>query len=202
MPGDLAAVLSAALARFVTEHPAVQLELDLSPRRVDLIAEGFDVAIRTGALTDDPYLAARHLADLSGGLYAAPDYLRGAGTPTRPEDLSAHAGLHLTMRDGEPAPWVLILARDEKGAWSGVLPRRTLANAYDVLTRLAIGGAGVAALPDLFAKPQVQTGTLVAVMPEWRMRASAVWAVYPSRKFVPAKTRALVDALRTASASG
>jgi len=197
MPGDLSAALSVTLARFVTDHPAVQLELDLTSRRVDLIAESFDVAIRTGALADDPYLAARHLADLSGGLYAGPKYLRRAGTPEHPDDLTAHAGLHLIGRDGEPTPWTLSAGSD---AWSGALVKRTLANAYDLLTWLAIGSAGVAALPDIFAKPHAGSGALVALMPEWRMRPSPVWAVFPSRKFVPLKTRAFVDAVKAALA--
>ena len=197
MPGDLSAALSATLARFVTDHPAVQLELDLTSRRVDLIAESFDAAIRTGALTDDPYLAARHLADLSGGLCAASRYLRRAGAPEHPDDLAAHAGLHLIGRDGEPTPWALSAGSD---AWSGALVKRTLANGYDLLTWLAIGGAGVAALPDIFAKPHLRSGALVALMPQWRMRPSPVWAVFPSRKFVPLKTRAFVDAVKAALA--
>src|SRR5262245_4721025 len=198
MPGDLSAALSVTVARFVTDHPAVQLELDLTSRRVDLIAESFDVAIRTGALADDPYLAVRHLADLSGGLCAGPKYLRGAGVPEHPDDLTAHAGLHLIGRDGEPAPWMLSAGPD---VWSGVLVKRTLANAYDLLTWLAIEGAGVAALLDLFAKPHLRSGALIALMPQWRMRPSPVWAVFPSRKFVPLKTRAFVEAIKVALAS-
>jgi DNA-binding transcriptional LysR family regulator len=195
MPTDLSAVLSATVARFVTDHPAVQLELDLTSRRVDLIAESFDVAIRTGALADDPYLAVRHLADLTGGLCAGPKYLRRTSAPVHPDDLTAHAGLHLIGRDGEPTPWVLGAGPD---LWSGVLVKRTLANAYDLLTWLAIEGAGVAALLDLFAKPHLRSGALVALMPQWRMRPSPIWAVFPSRKFVPLKTRAFVEAIKAA----
>src|SRR5262249_35738916 len=138
MPGDLSAALSATLARFVTDHPAGQPELALTSRRVDLIAESFDVAIRTGALADDPYLAARPLADLSGSLCAGPKYLRRAGTPKHPDELTAHAGLHLIGRDGEPTPWALSAGSN---AWSGVLAKRTLGNAYDPPTSLAIRAA-------------------------------------------------------------
>src|SRR5262245_39456726 len=135
MPGDLGAAVSGEIAKFVAAYPDVRLELDLSPRRVDVIAEGFDLAVRTGALADDPYLAARKLADLGGGLYAAPAYLKRTGSPKKIEDLAEHAGLNLVLRDGEAAAWVL---KAKDGAeWSGVLARRTLANAYDVLTRLA-----------------------------------------------------------------
>ncbi|MCA1937063.1 MAG: LysR family transcriptional regulator, partial [Dechloromonas sp.] len=82
MPNDFATLLlTDMLAAFVTLHPAVSLELDLSPRRVDLLGENFDLAIRMGSLPDDASLAARKLADFPGGLYAAPQYLAEHGEP-------------------------------------------------------------------------------------------------------------------------
>ena len=98
MPGDFANMtLSAMLARFVQQHPAIALEVDVSPRRVDLIAESFDVAIRMGALPDDTQLAARRLAEMSMGLYAAPAYLNTHGEPKTPEALE---GMHALMIHG------------------------------------------------------------------------------------------------------
>src|SRR5262245_1137983 len=95
MPGPLAVSGSTAIADFLRAHPALQLEIDLSPRRVDLIAEGYDLAIRTGALTDDAYLAARRIADYGGGLFATPGYLKRSKKIARLSDLDGHAGLHL-----------------------------------------------------------------------------------------------------------
>jgi DNA-binding transcriptional LysR family regulator len=88
MPGDLASgVLGPWLADFIAQHPAISLDLDLSPRRVDLIGENFDLALRMGDLPDEASLAARRIADFSCGLYASPRYLARRGTPSEPEAL-------------------------------------------------------------------------------------------------------------------
>ena len=85
MPGDIAIeVLSGVLSDFVARYPAIALEIDLSPRRVDLIGEGYDLAVRMGELADDATLAARPLAELSQGLYAAPAYQARHGRPAAP----------------------------------------------------------------------------------------------------------------------
>lgn len=108
MPGDFANIaLPLMLAQFVCEHPAIVLELDLSPRRVDLIGENFDLAIRMGDLPSDSQLAARRLATMTIGLYAAPGYLQAHGTPQHPEDLLALHGLLLPSHAGEARSWQL-----------------------------------------------------------------------------------------------
>ena len=108
MPGDFATlVIGAVLADFIAKFPAISLEIDLSPRRVDLIGENFDVAIRMGDLPDDATLAARRLAVFSASLYAAPHYLARRGVPSEPEALMEHDALRLLLRTGEPMTWVL-----------------------------------------------------------------------------------------------
>src|SRR3954466_11307308 len=108
MPGDFASVaLDEALARFVRDFPEVALEIDLSPRRVDLIGENFDLAIRMGELQDDAQLAARRLAVFTTGLYAAPSLLREHGVPLAPEALRTMPALMLLSRSGDPVPWQL-----------------------------------------------------------------------------------------------
>ena len=103
MPGDLASlVFSDLFAEFVARYPAIDLEIDLSPRRVDLIGENFDVAIRMGDLPDDASLAARRIAIWSGGLFAAPAYIARRGQPPEPEALMEHDALRLLLRSGEP----------------------------------------------------------------------------------------------------
>ena len=102
MPGDFANLLLVdMLPAFAARYPAVSLDLDLSPRRVDLLAENFDLAIRMGKLPDDTLLAARRVAEMSGSLYAAPGYLAVRGEPATPEDLAQHDALRLLGRDGE-----------------------------------------------------------------------------------------------------
>jgi DNA-binding transcriptional LysR family regulator len=193
MPGDFASVtLSGVLARFVRDHPAVELELDLTPRRVDLIGDNFDVAIRMGDLPEDSQLAARRLAVLMSSLYASPAYLDAHGEPQTPDALMELHALVILKRSGEPAAWQLV--RDEE-EWQGLPPHRTAANSPELLLRLARLGAGVAAVPHFFAEPYVKSGELLRVLPQWTHRPSVAWAVFPGRRLMPAKTRAFLDAL-------
>lgn len=199
MPHDFATLLlTDMLAAFVALHPAVSLELDLSPRRVDLLGENFDLALRIGDLPDDTLLAARRIAMFSSGLYAAPSYLANRGDPASPDELAQHDALRLLARNGEPVPW--ILAHGER-KWQGVPAGRTAANAPDLLIELARAGAGIAAVPDYFAAPSVRRGELRRVLPDWHMPSHAAWAVFPGRRLMPAKSRAFIDMLQTALAS-
>lgn len=193
MPSDMAnVVLAPLLAEFVLQYPAITLELDLSARFVDLIAENFDVAIRMGDLRDDASLAARRIAVFSGSLYAAPAYLARRGTPPEPEALMEHDALRVLSRTGAPMPWVLVRGAER---WEGVPPSRATANSPELLMRIALGGAGVTILNDHFALPYLQRGELVQVLPDWRAPPVSAWAVFPGRRLMPARTRALLDAL-------
>ena len=196
MPSGVAnLVLSDMLAAFVTLHPAITLEVDLSPRRVDLVGEGFDAAVRIGALPDDTLLAARRLTAFSTGLYAAPGYLAEHGEPATPDDLPRHAAVRLLSPNGEPVPWLLTQGAQR---WEGVPPGRLAANSPELLIRLACAGAGIAAVPDFFAQPFLQRGELRHVLADWRLPSHPVWVVFPGRKLMPAKTRVFVDMLQAA----
>lgn len=193
MPADMATlVLAPLLAEFVVRYPAITLEVDLSPRFVDLVGENFDVAIRMGTLRDDATLAARRLAVFVGSLYASPAYLARRGTPSEPEALMEHEGLHVLSRTGEPMAWVL--ARGEQ-RWEGVPPARAAANSPELLMRMALAGSGIAAVHDHFAVPYLTDGRLVQVLPDWRLPPVSAWAVFPGRRLMPARTRVFVDAL-------
>jgi DNA-binding transcriptional LysR family regulator len=195
MPSDFGdEVLGPMLAEFIAKYPAISLEMDLSPRRVDLIGENYDVAIRIGDLPDDASLAARRLAVFSVGLYAAPDYLRRRGLPPEPEALMEHDSLRLLTRTGEPMSW--LLSRD--GAqWEGKPPARASANSPEVLTRLARAGAGITMLSDHFAEPYVRSGELMQVLADWSLPPVNAWAVFPGRRLMPARTRVFLDAMQT-----
>ena len=194
MPSDFGnVVLGQRLADFIARHPAIELELDLSPRRVDLVGENFDVALRMGDLPDDATLAARRLAVFSHGLYAAPAYLKRRGAPPEPEALMEHDALRLLDRRGEPVRWRL--TRGE-ASWEGTPPGRATANAPELLLRLARAGAGITGIADHFAEPYVRSGELVAVLPDWQLPPAAAWAVFPGRRLMPARTRVFLDALQ------
>lgn len=197
MPGDFATfALPEMLSHFVQEHPAIVLELDLSPRRVDLIGENFDLAVRMGELPDDSQLAARRLAEMTVGLYAAPAYLQAHGVPTTPDDLLGLHGLLILSRSGEARGWQLERGPAQaRERWHGVPAQHTLANSPDVLMRMAQAGVGVVLVPDFYALAQVRSGTLVRVLPDWCLPAGSCWAVFPGRRLMPARTRAFLDAL-------
>jgi DNA-binding transcriptional LysR family regulator len=181
------------LAHFIARFPAIALEIDLSPRRVDLIGENFDVAIRMGELPDDASLAARRLAVFSSSLYASPQYLKRRGVPPEPEALMEHDALRLLARTGEPAPWVL---RRGEQQWEGIPPGRATANSPELLTRLARSGAGITIAGDHFADPYVKSGELVCVLAEWSLPPTSAWAVFPGRRLMPARTRVFLDAMQ------
>ncbi len=193
MPGDFASgILSRLLAEFVAHYPAISLELDLSPRRVDLVGESFDLAIRMGDLGDDATLAARQMANFSSGLYAAPAYLRARGVPPEPEALMEHDTLQLLPRSGDATPWVLTRGQ---ARWEGLPPARARANSPDLLLRMARDGAGITIVSDHFAEPYVRSGELMPLLLEWSLPSVVAWAVFPGRRLMPARTRVFLDAL-------
>jgi DNA-binding transcriptional LysR family regulator len=191
MPADFAHYLLVdMLAAFLALHPAVTLELDLSPRRVDLLGENFDIALRMGDLPDDTQLTARRIAVIPQGLYAAPAYLAEHGDLSSPEDLAMHNALHLGT-----AGWTLMRG---SAIWEGLPAGRVMANSPELLIDLALAGAGITAAPDYFAAPYVQRAELRRVLPNWSLPATTAWAVFPGRRLMPAKTRAFLDMLTSA----
>lgn len=193
MPSEFATTLLApTLTEFVLRYPRITLELDLSARFVDLVAENFDVALRMGALRDDATLAARRIATFASSLYAAPRYLDRHPAPLEPEALLDHDTLVGLGRTGEPMRWVLVRGEER---WEGVPPGRAVVNSPELLMRMALGGAGIAIVNDHFALPYVDRGELARVLPDWRLPPVSAWAVFPGRRLLPARTRVFLDAL-------
>jgi len=193
MPADIAqGVLGHLMADFIAKYPQVSLEVDLTPRRVDLVGENFDLALRMGELTEDSSLAARRVATFSVGLYASPAYLQRRSVPSEPEALMEHDALRLLTRTGDAAAWQL--SRGE-AHWEGVPPGRATANSPELLMRLARSGSGIAAVADHFAAPYVRTGELLPVLEDWTLPEAVAWAVFPGRRLMPARTRVFLDAL-------
>ncbi len=194
MPSDFATgILEQLLADFVRTYPAVSLELDLSARRVDLIGENFDVAIRIGELADDANLAARRLAVFSVGLYAAPSYLEQRGVPPEPEALMEHDGLQILTRSGDPAIWTL---QRNTETWQGSPPARATANSPETLINFARQGLGITMITDHFAEQYVRSGELVQVLADWALPTISASAVFPGRRLMPARTRVFLDMLQ------
>ena len=194
MPGDYARQhFSRAIATFIETYPEIQLDLDLTARRVDLIGEQFDLAIRMGALEDDATLVARKIDEQCFGLYASPIYLALHAAPQHPRELENHAAVRLLTATGAAAPWHL--TRDQT-VWEGVPPGRLTLNSPDMIQQLLLDGAGIGALPCRFISEEVRLKRLVRVLPDWSLPVVPAWAVMPMRRYLPAKTRALLDHLQ------
>ena len=181
--------LAPHLAAFHALYPDVAIDLDLTSRRVDLLTERLDVALRIGPL-DDSTLIARRLAALRVGLFASPTYLARRGRPRSPAELSRHDCLTLDSRPGG-TPWTLLRGlRSETVAVSGPFSGSGMA----LLRRLAIDGAGIVAVDAALVQADLAAGALEPTLPAWSFPPVPIHALMPSR-LAPAKTRAFVDFL-------
>lgn len=180
---------------FRERYPEIALRLDVSPRRVDLLGERFDLAIRAAPrLPDDATLVARKLLDMHQGLYASPDYLARHGTPQAPDGLAAHTCLPLAGNDGQPVSWQLARGT-ERSDWTP--PGAVRCNSPRLQRELALAGAGIAHLPADYAVQSLsEQGRLVHVLPDWELPSVSVWCMLPGRRLLPARTRVFIDMLQ------
>ncbi|QHG65478.1 LysR family transcriptional regulator [Pseudomonas putida] len=187
------------LARFTRSHPQVQVELNITNRNVDLVAEGFDLAIRLGPLPDSG-LVARKLEDAALLLVAAPEYLQRAGTPQSLEALQQHLCLPFVMpRTGRLAPWVF-RDGDQDIDW---LPVSSIEVSDDVLgvVSLAEQGIGICQSYDFIVRERLERGRLVEVLPRLRGRTRPFSLVYAPHERQSAAARAMIDLLAGATTS-
>lgn len=185
------AVVVPKLARFMREHPAVQVDLVLSDHISDVIAERFDLAIRGGWLRDSSLRSTR-IGGFRQLLVATPDYLAAHGTPRRPEDLAPHGAIAMSAL---PAPlrWTFTAQGGQRRTVR--LRQNAQANSAAAVRGLVLAGAGIAVLPDYMVEDDIRAGRLVALLAQYRLPEGGVHAVYPGRK-APAKVRAFIDLLQ------
>ncbi|MEW6373454.1 MAG: LysR family transcriptional regulator [Pseudomonadota bacterium] len=179
------------LDEFLGRYPDIVPDLHFNNRQVDLIAEGFDVAIGGGvALTEG--LVARELARVRIVALAAPAYVSRHGMPSAPVELANHRGLmRRSLASGRVVPWVL---RNESGG-EVVAKVRPVAVLDDpeALGSAAVSGLGIAMLPLPHALPLLESGELVRVLPGWYADTGPLFIYYSSRKLLPSKVRVFVD---------
>ncbi|EPV3660569.1 MULTISPECIES: LysR family transcriptional regulator [Enterobacter cloacae complex] len=183
------------LARFSQHYPRVQVDLNITNRNVDLIAEGFDLAIRLGQMPDSG-LVARKLEDAALLLVASPAYLHRMGTPQTLDDLHRHMCLPFILpRTGRIAPWVF--REDERDVdW---LPASTIETSDDVLgvVSLAEHGMGICQSYEFIVQDRIQRGQLVEVLPHLRGRSRPFSVIFAPHRRQSAATRAMIDLLTT-----
>jgi len=179
--------------QFAARYPKVQLALSLSDRRVNLIDDGFDLAVRIGEL-EDSSLAARRLAPNRRVVCASPAYLRAHGTPRTPAELAGH---NFLVTSWEHDFSMTLGYRDPQGQAGEVrVAGRYACDNWETLREWAIAGLGVALKSTWDVWRALEDGRLVALCPGYTFTTDvAIYAVYPHRRYLPAKTRAFIDFL-------
>jgi LysR family transcriptional regulator AphB len=181
-------LVSPLIAEFMTLYPEVQLEIDLSNRRMDILEEGFDLLIRIGQLKDSTLISKR-LGESRLFLYASPAYLEARGAPLHPEDLAEHCCL--MMSDvGSPTQWRLIGPTDTRRIT--IVPRATV-NDFPSLRQVVLNGGGVAELPGYLCAEHEREGRLLRVLPDWSFPPVEFHALYPSHRGATPKLRVFLD---------
>ena len=180
-----------AIADFLREHPGVRFDVSLSDRVVDLVEEGFDLAIRVGAPGADN-LVARKLGETRLVPCASPAYLSAHGAPATPEHLAKHNCFTYEYL----SPRNLWRFYDRAGTERSVHVSGTLhSNNGDLLAEAAVRGAGIVFEPAFIVGPDVRAGRLVPLLQDYEPAPVPIYAVYPSRKHLSAKVRRFVDFL-------
>ncbi|WP_108811309.1 LysR substrate-binding domain-containing protein [Sphingorhabdus sp. Alg231-15] len=184
--------LAPIIADFMCEYPEILVDVQLSDARVDLIEEGFDLAIRIADLPDSSLRAIR-LRDMRAYFIAAPDYLERRSTPTRPEQLAEH-DCFLYSNEATPEMWHMNGPQGEK---ISVRPQcRFRSNNGDIMLPALIAGRGIGYLPDFLCQDAIDRGALQVLLPEWRFGAMALNLVMPPSPHRPARVDALISYLK------
>ena len=192
----LSAPMTLGLARvaplvsdFLALHPGIEIELNLSDAKVDIVAEGFDIALRIADLPDSS-LRARRLGPIVVHVVASPGYFDRHGRPTHPAQLGEHPCFGYTNVTG---PWRFF---GPNGAEAALRPRGPLSsNSGDALLPALRAGIGIALLPDFIVGPDLAAGTLEAVLTEWRGPPIALHLMTPPSQLRPARVEVLMDFL-------
>ena len=177
------------LPAFIAAYPQVQLELLHTDRFVDLVAEGFDAAVRIGELSDST-LVVRRLASFDTVLCASPEYLARRGAPSRPEDLAKHECLRFPL-EGFRGGWKL---RNGDERVTQRVSGSIISDEGEGLLVACLAGAGILPASEWEIGQELAQGRLVRVLPGWRFDVDgAVQVVLPSGRLIPAKTRVFID---------
>ncbi|HEU0283067.1 MAG TPA: substrate binding domain-containing protein, partial [Gallionella sp.] len=178
------------IADYLAIHPEAKLDFTLDDRNIDLVNEGYDLAIRIGNLAETGLIARRFAKD-SLVVCGSPDYFRRHGVPKVPEDLAKHICLGYAYEESANE-WQFSAADGEhRVSVSG----NVRANNGDLLRVAALGGAGIIMQPRFLVGADLREGKLRAVLTRYSSRELGIYAVYPSRRFLSAKVRSFIDFL-------
>ncbi len=188
-PNDIAhAFVAGVVVDFVERHPLVEVEMVATNRTVNLVDEGFDLALRAGKLADSS-LVARKVGDSIMALYASPEYLQRHGTPGTVQELDQHRIAVFRAKGGDDE-WTLRSSSSEAHV---AVHGRIVGDDFSFLRGVVLSGGGIGLLPQIVCAEDEGEGRLVRVLPEYEMQSAAFLVVYPSARHVPARVTAFRD---------
>jgi DNA-binding transcriptional LysR family regulator len=194
-PVDLGVwALAPIVARFIRRHPRIRVEVSLTGRVVDLVAEGFDLAVRAGPLRDSS-LIARRVGGLQSVAYASPKYLARRGEPRQLTDLAEHACVLFRATNGK-STWQL--SREDGTLASVDVTGPVTTDDLSFARKAVLAGCGIGVLPTFLCARAELTGKLVRVLPDWSLNGAVLHVAYPSTRFVPQRVVVLREYLLTA----
>lgn len=185
------AFLGPLLPELLQRYPELRVALDMSSRRVDLVEEGLDVAIRVGRLSDTA-LVSRRLGEVRLLLCASSAYLRRRGTPQEPAELTSHDMADLQLAEGTRT-WQLTGPEGQQVSFT--FTPRLHVNDMSMVYHAVAGGAGLAWVPEFLCAEDLRTGRLRHLLPAWSLPAPEVHALFPSQRALAPKVRAFLDFL-------
>jgi DNA-binding transcriptional LysR family regulator len=186
-------MLAPILPDFLAKYSAVRLQMHVSNRRVDVLREGFDVALRVRTQpSGEDGLVMRAFGRASQFLVASPDYLARTGAPASPQELRERETLDYGG-ELDPGPWQLVAANGE--SLRAEHTPRVLCHDFIVLRTAALAGLGIAQLPEVVVRKDLESGALVRVLPDWNTPEGIVHAVFPSRRGLLPAVRVFIDFL-------
>ncbi|WP_111976929.1 LysR family transcriptional regulator [Algibacillus agarilyticus] len=182
--------LQPVIAQFLAQYPDITLDLDLDDRKVDIIAEGFDLVIRGTELLNDSSLISRQFLNSRVLTVATPDYIKRHGMPQKPEDLVNHTVLSYRYLKS-PNIWNFI---DKAGNEQLIeLKSRVITNSPQMQLSLCLASQGIIRMPDFNLGQHLETGELVEIFSDLPYRQVNMYLVYPSRKHMSSKVRCFID---------
>jgi DNA-binding transcriptional LysR family regulator len=187
-PTELAhTILPKLISTYNKKYPKVRVEILLTDRRLDLLSENVDLAIRAGEMKDSTLIAKR-IGSVYFAPFASPKYLKLHGTPTHPRELRQHHCLQFTPLGIDE--WKMT---SSKGSLNVPISPRVLINDMTALKKMAVIGDGIIFLPTHFCYAEVKSKELIRLLPEWRSNLAPLHFVYPAQRFVTPKLSAFIS---------
>ena len=182
--------ISPNLPKFIELHPNLHVEIEFEDKRVDLVAEGYDLALRIGYMQDSS-LVARKISNSPMHFVASPSYLESRGTPLTPDDLEYHQGL-LYKSSLNQVHWQSTKANQIQRY---KIQSKVVSNNGMALLEMTKAGLGISNSPNFFVKDALASGELVEILSEYKQKPLDIYVVYPNRRHLPAKVRAFIEFL-------